>query len=183
MCRFYDHFDSVYGKLDEPRSFDNVGYSIFIVNEYQLKPNESLLALSLDHILDINFPVNSIVSQQSIPISIKNLKAKSTFQTELLEAPLPRIATLRALRNSDGPIAYKLQINAQEAKLVRKKYKNFFIVTPGIRLPGDSSNDQLRVMTPNNAFKNKVSAIVMGRSIIKGNIKNNIKKLIDHLNQ
>ena len=114
-----DHFDSVYGKLDEPRSFDNVGYSIFIVNEYQLKPNESLLALSLDHILDINFPVNSIVSQQSIPISIKNLKAKSTFQTELLEAPLPRIATLRALRKSDGPIAYKLQINAQEAKLVK----------------------------------------------------------------
>ena len=55
----------------------------------------------------------------SRPTSIKNLKAKSTFQTELLEAPLPRIATLRALRKSDGPIAYKLQINAQEAKLVK----------------------------------------------------------------
>ena len=38
-------------------------------------------------------------------------------------------------------------------------------------------------MTPNEAFKNKVSGIVMGGSLIKGNIKNNIKRLIDHLNQ
>ncbi len=72
--------------------------------------------------------------------------------------------------------------SAQEAKIVRKKYKNLFIVTPGIRLPGDSSNDQSRVMSPNDAFKNNVSGIVMGRSLIKGNIKKNIQKLIDHLN-
>ena len=71
--------------------------------------------------------------------------------------------------------------SAQEAKIVRKKYKNLFIVTPGIRLPGDNANDQSRVMTPNDAFKNKVSGIVMGRSLIKGNIKNNIQRLIDHL--
>ena len=73
--------------------------------------------------------------------------------------------------------------SAQEAKIVRKKYKNLFIVTPGIRLPGDSANDQSRVMTPNDAFKNKVSGIVMGRSLIKGNIKNNTQRLIDHLNK
>jgi orotidine-5'-phosphate decarboxylase len=73
--------------------------------------------------------------------------------------------------------------SAQEAKMVRKKYKNLFIVTPGIRLPGDSANDQSRVMTPNDAFKNKVSGIVMGRSLIQGNIKNNTQRLIDHLNK
>jgi orotidine-5'-phosphate decarboxylase len=67
--------------------------------------------------------------------------------------------------------------------MVRKKYKKLFIVTPGIRLPGDSANDQSRVMSPNDAFKNKVSGIVMGRSLIKGNIKNNIQRLIDHLNK
>ncbi len=72
--------------------------------------------------------------------------------------------------------------SAQEAKIVRKKFKNLFIVTPGIRLPGDNINDQSRVMTPKDAFKNEVSGIVMGRSLIKGNIKNNIQKLIDHLN-
>ena len=73
--------------------------------------------------------------------------------------------------------------SAQEAKIVRKKYKKLLIVTPGIRLPGDSVNDQSRVTTPSNAFKSKVSGIVMGRSLTKGNIENNIQRLIDHLNK
>ena len=50
-------------------------------------------------------------------------------------------------------------------------------------MPGDDVNDQSRVMTPNEAFKKNVSGIVMGRSLIKGNIKKNIQRLIDHLNQ
>ena len=73
--------------------------------------------------------------------------------------------------------------SAQEANIVRKKYKNLLIITPGIRLPGDKPNDQMRIMTPKDAFKNKVSGIVMGRSLTEGNIKNNTKKLIDHLNK
>ena len=74
--------------------------------------------------------------------------------------------------------------SANEAKMIKKKYKNLFIVTPGIRLPGQNADDQARVVTPFEALKkNKVDAIVMGRSLIKGNIKKNIKKLIDHLNQ
>ena len=71
--------------------------------------------------------------------------------------------------------------SAQEAIIVRKKFKNLLIITPGIRLPGDNPNDQKRIMTPKNAFENKVSGIVIGRSLTKGNIKNNIKKLLDHL--
>ena len=67
--------------------------------------------------------------------------------------------------------------------MIRKKYKHFLIITPGIRMPGDDLNDQARVMTPKDAFKNKVSGVVIGRSLTKGNIKNNIKKLIDHLNK
>ena len=75
-------------------------------------------------------------------------------------------------------------LSAKEARLVKKKYKNLFIVTPGIRFSGDNLNDQARVVTPYEALKkNRVNAIVMGRSLVKGNIKNNIKKLIDHLNQ
>ncbi len=73
--------------------------------------------------------------------------------------------------------------SAQEAMMVRKKYKNLLIITPGIRLPGDSSNDQMRVMTPKDAFNNKVSAIVIGRSLTKGNIKNNTIRLLDNLSK
>ena len=56
------------------------------------------------------------------------------------------------------------------------------IITPGIRLKGDSAGDQKRVASPRDAFKNGATAIVMGRSITKGNIKNNIQKLIKSLN-
>ena len=87
-------------------------------------------------------------------------------------------ADLLKKSNCDGIVC-----SAQEAKVVWKKYKNLLIITPGIRLPGDSSNDQMRVMTPEDAFRNNVSGIVMGRSITKGNIKDNINRLLDHLNK
>ena len=76
-----------------------------------------------------------------------------------------------------------LVCSAKEANIIRKKYKKFLIITPGIRLPGDISNDQIRVMTPKDAFKNKVSGIVIGRSLTKGNIKNNTKRLLNHLDK
>ena len=41
--------------------------------------------------------------------------------------------------------------------------------------------DQKRIMGPKEAFKDGSSALVMGRSIIKGNIKNNISRLIKEL--
>ena len=51
-------------------------------------------------------------------------------------------------------------------------------------LPEDNKNDQSRVVTPHDALvKNKVSGIVIGRSLILGNIKKNIRRLIDNLNQ
>jgi orotidine-5'-phosphate decarboxylase len=55
------------------------------------------------------------------------------------------------------------------------------IVTPGIRLPGDKPNDQKRITTPQNAFKNGATTIVIGRSITNGSIKNNLQKLIKSL--
>ena len=110
--------------------------------------------------------------------SLNNKSLKEIGHTKSVERLVVKQADLIKKSGCDGIVC-----SAQEAEIVRKKYKNLFIVTPGIRLPGDSTNDQSRVMTPNDAFKNKVSGIVMGRSLIKGNIKNNIKRLIDHLNK
>ena len=75
--------------------------------------------------------------------------------------------------------------SAQEVKIVRKVFKKE-IITPGIRFNSNKSNkgDQKRVLTPKAAFKNGSDWLVIGRPITKqGNIKNNIKKLIDHLNK
>ncbi len=110
--------------------------------------------------------------------SLNNKSLKEIGHTKNVKQLVLKQARLIKKSGCDGIVC-----SAQEAKLVRKKYKKLFIITPGIRLPGDNSNDQSRIMTPKNAFKNKVSGIVMGRSLIKGNIKNNIQKLIDHLNK
>jgi orotidine-5'-phosphate decarboxylase len=58
------------------------------------------------------------------------------------------------------------------------------IITPGIRLIRDNVQDQNknRVVDPKSAFKNGANAIVIGRSITQGSIKNNLKKLIKSLN-
>ena len=114
----------------------------------------------------------------TILTSLNNKSLKEIGHTKSVEQLVLKQASLIKKSGCDGIVC-----SAQEAKMVRKKYKNLFIVTPGIRLPGDSANDQSRVMTPNDAFKNKVSGIVMGRSLIKGNIKNNTQRLIDHLNK
>ena len=71
--------------------------------------------------------------------------------------------------------------SAQEVKLVKKVFKKE-IITPGIRF-NSKSNDQKRVVTPRQAYKNGSDWLVMGRPITKGNIKKNIQNLIDHLSQ
>ena len=113
----------------------------------------------------------------TILTSLNNKSLKEIGYTKVIEQLVLKQAGLIKKSGCDGIVC-----SAQEAKLIRKRFKNLFIVTPGIRLPGDDVNDQSRVMTPNEAFKNKVSGIVIGRSLIKGNIRNNTKRLIDHLN-
>ena len=71
--------------------------------------------------------------------------------------------------------------SAKEVKLVKKVFKKE-IITPGIRF-NSKSNDQKRVVTPKQAYKNGSDWLVMGRPITKGNIKKNIQNLIDHLSK
>tara|TARA_X000000950_G_scaffold178358_1_gene216507 strand:- start:397 stop:1083 length:687 start_codon:yes stop_codon:yes gene_type:complete len=112
----------------------------------------------------------------SILTSLNNKSIKDIGHTKTVEEIVLKQAGLIKKSGCKGIIC-----SAHEAKLIQKKYKNLFIVTPGIRLPGDSSNDQARVMAPKDAFK-YASAIVMGRSLVSKNIKYNLKRLVDHLN-
>ena len=114
----------------------------------------------------------------TILTSLNNKSLKEIGYTKNIKQLVLRQAALIKKSGCDGIVC-----SAQEAMMVRRKYKNLLIITPGIRLPGDGSNDQMRIVTPKQAFKNKVSGIVIGRSLTKGNIMNNTKKLIDHLNK
>tara|TARA_B100001175_G_scaffold299768_1_gene291405 strand:- start:1974 stop:2648 length:675 start_codon:yes stop_codon:yes gene_type:complete len=72
-----------------------------------------------------------------------------------------------------------LVCSAQEVKIVKKVFRKE-IITPGIRFSSEA-NDQKRVLTPKQAFKNGSDWLVIGRPITKGNIKKNIQILVDHL--
>jgi len=68
--------------------------------------------------------------------------------------------------------------SGREAKLARKIIgPNLLIFTPGIRMNEDNKNDQKRVCTPIESIKNGANKIIMRRSIIKGNVKENIDKV------
>ena len=129
------------------------------------------------------------------------LKALQEVKKIANKTKIVGVTTLTSLNNRDlNDIGYSTTLNniitkqsklAQKAKLdalvcsprevkIAKKFFKKEIITPGIRIGGDH-NDQKRVMSPKDAFKSGSDWLVIGRDITKGNIKKNIKKLLDHL--
>ena len=112
-----------------------------------------------------------------------------TTLTSLDSTDLKSIGHKRSLKDIvtlQAKLASKAKLDAivcspHEIKFVQKYfYKE--IITPGIRISSEV-NDQKRVMTPREAFKQGSDWIVIGRDVTKGNIKGNFKKLSDHLGQ
>ena len=69
-----------------------------------------------------------------------------------------------------------------ESKIVRKIIgSNLPIFSPGIRMPYENANDQRRVCTPLESIKNGSDKIIMGRSLMKGNIEENLNKVSNSL--
>ena len=65
-----------------------------------------------------------------------------------------------------------------EAKTVRKIIgPDLLIFTPGIRMNKDNKDDQQRVCTPMDSIKNGSDKIIMGRSLMKGNIEENLNQV------
>ena len=74
--------------------------------------------------------------------------------------------------------------SGQEAKIVRKIIgPDLPIFTPGVRMKDDSKNDQKRVCTPSESMNNGANKIIMGRSLIKGNIEENINKVSNSIKE
>ena len=112
-----------------------------------------------------------------------------TTLTSLDSADLKSIGHKRSLKDIvtlQAKLASKAKLDAivcspHEIKFVQKYFYRE-IITPGIRISSEV-NDQKRVMTPREAFKQGSDWIVIGRDVTKGNIKGNFKKLSDHLGQ
>lgn len=70
--------------------------------------------------------------------------------------------------------------SAFESRMIKEKtQKDFLCVTPGIRIDGDDSNCQKRVMTPADALKNGSDYLVIGRSITQSkNPSETLKRIL-----
>ena len=112
----------------------------------------------------------------TILTSLAKSSLKKTGHTKSINALVVQQAKLAKQAGIDGIVCSGLEV-----KLVKKICKKMEIVTPGVRLPGDKTQDQKRIVSPQMAFDNEATAIVIGRSITSGNIRKNINKLINSL--
>ena len=108
--------------------------------------------------------------------SFSEKSIKQVGHTKTIKKIVIQQASLAKKAKLDGIVC-----SGHEAKSIKTICKKMQIITPGIRLEGDSKGDQQRVMTPSQAFQNGATGIVIGRSITNGNIKKNIQKLIASL--
>jgi len=98
------------------------------------------------------------------------------YQTPMYET-IEKMIRLACEANITGVVC-----SAREIERVRDISKGGLkIITPGIRLDTDSAQDQKRVETPRVAFLRGADYVVMGRSIINGDIQANLDRVELHL--
>jgi len=156
-------------------------------------PNTCASAIKIIRDLKVDYLTMHISSGEEALKAAKKVSGKIkltgvTILTSLDNNALKKIGfnkDVKKLVLHQAKLANKLKLDAivcsaQEVKIVRKVFKKE-IITPGIRL-GSKANDQKRILTPKQAYKNGSDWLVIGRPITRGNIKKNVQTLINHLN-
>ena len=156
-------------------------------------PNTCLSTVKAIKDLKVNYLTVHISSGLEALRAVKKISGKIkvigvTTLTSLTQKSLKEIGydkKLNSLIIHQARLASRAKLDglvcsAREVGVIKKIFKKE-IITPGIRID-KKTNDQKRVMTPLDAFKNGSDWLVIGRPITKGNIKKNIQKLNDHLN-
>ncbi len=100
-----------------------------------------------------------------IGVTVLTSLAESDLQRIGMMGPIPqavaRLAQLASDCGLDGVVC-----SASEAALLRARLPSpFLLVTPGIRLPGASRDDQVRIVTPQDAISSGADYLVIGRPI------------------
>ena len=155
-------------------------------------PNTCVSAMKSIKDLNFNYVTIHISSGLEALKAVKKVSGKTklvgvTILTSLNDKALKEIGfsgNVKKIVYKQAKLANKANLDAivcsaKEIKIVRKVFKKE-IITPGIRFD-DKFQDQKRVLTPKHAYASGSDWLVIGRPIIKGNIKNNLKKLINHL--
>ena len=178
------------------RTFIEKLKNVITFGDYKFSDIPNTCASAIKSINDLNF--NYVTIHISSGLEALKVAKKFAGKTKLIGVTILTSLDNKALKeigfNRDvkklvlhqAKLANKANLDAivcsgKEVKIVKKVFKKE-IITPGIRL-NSKTDDQKRVLTPKEAYRNGADWLVIGRNITKGNIKKNIQNLIDHLNQ
>jgi orotidine-5'-phosphate decarboxylase len=99
---------------------------------------------------------------------LTSFNAQTLMNTGITKSLLEHVTDLAQLTKNSGLDG--VVCSAFEVKTIKQLCGNKFItVTPGIRLPGNLSDDQSRVMTPKQAINEGSDYLVVGRPITRAN--------------
>ena len=131
---------------------------VWMVNVHASAGLEAM-SLSKQRLLDGNF--ETLLIAVTVLTSMDKVALSQTGITAELDEHVSRLAQLTKQAGLDGVVC-----SAQEAKVLKTLCgHDFKLVTPGIRLPEDSSDDQKRICTPKQALDDGSDYLVIGRSI------------------
>ena len=165
-----------------------------IFGDYKFSDIPNTCASAIEAVQDLNFNYITIHINSGLEAlkAAKKVSGKTkligvTVLTSLDNKSLKQIGFNKNVKKvvlQQAKLANKAKLDAivcsaQEVNIVKKVFKKE-IITPGIRF-NSKTNDQKRVLTPKQAYKNGSDWLVIGRPITKGNIQNNLKNLINHL--
>jgi len=187
-------FWNSFGK-DGIKKFNEIGITNLML-DLKLKDIPQTVYKAIKALDDIKFGYITIHGQGGKEMIEKAKKAASEIKSR---PQIMMVTILTALNDSDlkdigndstvveqvkklSKVAKEMKIgiicSGHEAKIVRKIIGHeLLIFTPGIRMKNDNQDDQKRVCTPMESVKNGSDKIIMGRSLIKGNIEENLNQV------
>ena len=176
------------------RSFISKLKNITTFGDYKLADIPNTCASSIKSVSDLNF--NYITIHISSGLNALKAAKKVSGKTKIVGVTILTSHDNKSLKEigyskkvqqivlQQARLANKAKLDGivcspKEIKIVKKVFKKE-IITPGIRF-NSVKDDQKRVLSPRQAYKNGSDWLVIGRPITKGDIKNNLKDLIKHL--
>lgn len=159
---------------------------VFVDNKYYDIPNTMESAVSSSFEAGATFvSVHAACGHEALELLAKVEREYSkirpvkilgvTILTSFSESSLPGVMKSQKIEELVSSLAEELMSSGlsgfvcspHEAKILRKKYPQSYLVTPGIRLSDSKADDQVRIMTPSEALKEGASALVIGRPLLE----------------
>ncbi len=191
-------FFNAHGKLGI-KKFNEIGVNNLML-DLKLKDIPETVYKATKALNDIKFGFLTIHGQGGKSMISRAKKASEEIESK---PNIMMVTILTALSDSDlkdmgnnnsvteqveklAKVAKEMEVgvvcSGHEAKIVRKIIgPDLFIFTPGIRMNEDQKDDQRRICTPIESIKNGANKIIMGRSLMTGNIEENLNKVSNSL--